>query len=65
MSYMMGEEMHGRAQDGCGCGCGIGMEARRFLTKEEKTEILKEYRDGLQNELKAVDERMKALGKDN
>ncbi len=65
MSYMMGDEMHGGAYEGCGCGQGFGMEVRRFLTKDEKAEILKEYKDSLQNELKAVDERIKALGKDN
>lgn len=59
--------MHGTNMEGCGCGggYGLGMEVRRFLTAEEKVEILKEYRDGLQNELKAVDERIKALGKNN
>jgi hypothetical protein len=48
------------------CGCtGFGSEMRRFLTKEEKVEILKGYKEGLQKEMKAVDERIKALEKNN
>ena len=50
----------------CQCGStGFGSEMRRFLTKEEKVEILKGYKGELQNELKAVDERIKALEKNN
>ncbi|MDE1865351.1 MAG: DUF5320 domain-containing protein [Candidatus Micrarchaeota archaeon] len=47
------------------CGCGYGSEMRRFLTTEEKVEMLKDYKEELQKELKAVDERIKALGKNN
>ncbi len=48
------------------CGCtGFGNEMRRFLTKEEKVEILKGYREELQKEVKAVEERIKDLGKNN
>ena len=50
----------------CGCGnTGFGSEMRRFLTKEEKVEILKAYKEGLQKEVKAVEERIKELGKNN
>lgn len=42
--------------------CGdFGHEMRHFLTKEEKLEILKEYKKSLETEAKAVDERMKEL----
>lgn len=50
--------------DNNGCG-GFGLEVRRFLTTEEKLEILKEYKEGLQNELKGVEERIKAMEKNN
>ena len=46
------------------CDCGSrGM--RNFLTKEEKIEILKEYKDNLEKEAKGVAERIKQLEKDN
>ena len=48
------------------CGCtGMGIEMRRVLTKEEKVEILKGYKEGLQKEVKAVEERIKDLEKNN
>ena len=46
----------GPADHGC---CGI---PRRFMTKKEKHEALKKYRDQLQNELEGVEERIKDLG---
>ena len=49
----------------CGCGGGFGSEMRRFLTKAEKVEILKGYKGELQNELKAVKERIQTLEKNN
>ena len=42
---------------------GYGM--REFLTKEEKLEILKEYKKNLENEAKGVEERIKELQKHN
>jgi hypothetical protein len=45
---------------GYGC-CGTGM--RSFLTKDEKIEMLKEYEEGLEKELKGVRERLKELEK--
>ncbi len=44
------------------CG-GYGM--REFLTKEEKLEILKEYKENLEKEAKGVEERIKDLQKHN
>ena len=44
-----------------GYGCGSGM--RSFLTRDEKIEMLKEYQDSLENELKGVKERLKELEK--
>lgn len=41
--------------------CGPGYGARRYLTKEEKAEMLKEYADELENELKGVKERIAEL----
>ncbi|MCX6814751.1 MAG: hypothetical protein NTY20_03840 [Candidatus Aenigmarchaeota archaeon] len=49
--------MHGYGY--CGCGCGH----RGFLTKEEKVEMLKEYRVWLEKEAKGVAERIKELEK--
>ena len=43
-----------------GCDCG---SERRFLTREEKIEELKEYKETLENEAKGVAERIKELQK--
>ena len=62
------------SEEGCGCGshegrgsdecCGSGEgRARRFLTKEEKIAMLKEYKEYLDNESKGVAERIKELQK--
>lgn len=42
-------------------GCGPGY--RSFLTREEKMEMLKEYKDSLEKEAKGVGERIKELEK--
>ena len=62
--------------DECGCGmhhgrhespCGYGTHGheqgyrRRFLTKAEKTERLKNYAEELRKELKAVEEKIKEM----
>ena len=52
-------------QNNCECDGGFGHEMRRFLTTEEKVELLKSYKGELQNELKAVEERIKYLEKNN
>lgn len=38
---------------------------RGFLTKDEKVEMLKEYKDNLEKEAKGVAERIKELEKNN
>lgn len=43
------------------CGCGPGWGARRYLTKEEKTQMLNDYAKELENELKAVKERIEEI----
>lgn len=43
-----------------GCGCG----ARRFLSKEEKIEMLDKYRESLKRELEGVEEKLKDLSKE-
>lgn len=43
---------------GFGC-CGT----RTFLTKEEKIEMLREYKESLENEAKGVAERIRELEK--
>ena len=46
------------------CECnGRGM--RNFMTKEEKLEILKEYKKNLESEVKGVSERIKDIEKNN
>jgi hypothetical protein len=49
----------------CGnaCECGNGM--RNFLTKEEKLELLKEYKDRLEKEANGVSEAIKQIEKNN
>ena len=44
------------------CGCGAA-GFRGFLTKEERLEMLKEYREALEKEAKGVAERIKELEK--
>lgn len=43
--------------------CGSSCEPRRFLTKEEKIEMLKEYHEQLEKEAQGVKERIKELQK--
>lgn len=53
--------------NGCdGCGCQeMKHGVRNFLTKGEKLEILKEYKEELELEVKGVEERIKQLEKNN
>ncbi len=50
-----------------GCGCsyrssGLSTKkARSFLTRDEKVELLKEYRNDLEKEAQGVSERIKEL----
>ena len=41
--------------------CGCGPEGRSFLTKEEKVEELKKYKEELDKEAKGVAERINEL----
>lgn len=47
-----------------GC-CTVEGEGRRFLTKEERVEALKEYKEALEKEAQGVAERIKELEKKN
>lgn len=47
--------------EGYGC-CGAG--TRSFFSKEEKVEMLKEYKNTLEKEAKGVGERIKQLEKE-
>ncbi len=42
-----------------------GNEMRSFLTREEKIDLLKEYKENLEKETKGVAERIKELEKNN
>jgi len=44
---------------GRGCGCGGGYFGRMFYTKEERSELLKDRKETLENELKALNEELK------
>ncbi len=44
--------------------CQTGFYGRGFLTKSEKLEMLKEYKENLDNESKGVAERIKEIEKD-
>ena len=46
----------------CGCECN---GVRSFFTKEEKVEMLKNYKESLEKEAKGVGERIKDLEKKN
>ncbi len=46
----------------CGCACS---GARGFFTREEKVEMLKDYKDSLEKEAKGVSERIKEMEKKN
>ena len=47
-----------------GCNCGSSYDSsRRYLTKEEKVEMLKEYKESLEKEVQGIKERIKELEK--
>ena len=49
-----------------GCNCtGYEYNGRSFLTREEKAEMLKEYKEYLEKEAKGVEEKIKELSKNN
>lgn len=45
---------------GYGC-CGSNYNRRSFLTKEEKVQLLKEYKNDLEKEAQGIQERIKEL----
>ncbi len=53
-----------KAEGDCGCGKGHG-GMRSFLTKEEKIDMLKEYKENLEKEMQGVKERISELEKKN
>ncbi len=52
-----GAHHRGMAHGMCGCGCG----ERRFLSRNEKIEMLEEYKESLKSELEGVEEALKEL----
>ena len=54
---------HGRHDDNCGCGMHGHEQGyrRRFFTKAEKSEKLKNYAEELRSELAAVEEKIKEM----
>jgi hypothetical protein len=44
-----------------GCGCNQGCHGRRYLTKEEKKEILIHKQECLEKELKGIKEAIQEL----
>jgi hypothetical protein len=55
--------MNGGETMGC-CETTSCSTPRNFLTKEEKMEMLGEYKEGLDKEVKAVQERIDAMKKE-
>ena len=52
--------MNTMGYDNCGSGCGP-YSGRRYMTKEERTEMLKGYQKELENELQGVKERISEI----
>ncbi|MDY6932007.1 MAG: hypothetical protein SVJ22_08865 [Halobacteriota archaeon] len=53
-------------EEGSGCcapknNCGCTHGNRRFISKEEKIEMLQEYKKQLENEIRGVEERLVEL----
>jgi len=64
MDEECGCSMHHRRHESY-CGCGVHREGhgyrRRFFTKAEKVEKLKNYAEELKKELKAIEEKIKEM----
>jgi len=59
---MCGTDCNCGCSCGCSCGCTCGHHGwRRFRTEEEKARRLQEYKEELEKELKAVEERLDEL----
>ena len=61
-----GRQQHG-AQCGCSCSCGCGCKCgggfkRHFITREERSVALIEYREQLKKELQGIEEHLEKLG---
>ena len=59
-----GEGRRGFAYGACMCGCcscGCGGFRRRFISREEEIEMLKEYVECLKKEITGVEERIADL----
>ncbi|OQB06179.1 MAG: hypothetical protein BWY21_01946 [Parcubacteria group bacterium ADurb.Bin216] len=52
---------YGGNNQGLGRGCGRGFGCRRFFTKNEESELLKDEAEMLEAELKAVKERLSEI----
>ena len=63
MSGWSVKEVEKMGMDGY-CGPGGSCGTRSFLTKEEKAEMLKEYKESLEKEIQAVSERISELKKE-
>ena len=59
MNFPVSSEANKMEAYGC---CGTG--TRSFFTKEEKVEMLKEYKNTLEKEAKGVGERIKQIEKE-
>jgi hypothetical protein len=60
--YRMSDRLDKEVKDmGCGYSINSYQRARSFLTREEKVELLKEYRNDLEKESQGVSERIKEL----
>ena len=46
---------------GYGCGGACGPNGRRYLSKEERMQMLRDYQKDLENELQGVKERLQEL----
>jgi hypothetical protein len=56
------ERHHNWGHHGCSCGCGGHSSlGPRFWTRKEKITWLEEYLEGLNDEVKATEERIAAL----
>ena len=63
-SYYIGRHIRPMV-DRMDCECGPGYGFRNFLTKEEKIELLEEYKTRLEKEAKGVSETIDKLKKNN
>jgi len=53
-----------RSQNCCDVGYSCSTSQRNFLTKEEKVEMLRDYKATLEKEVKGITEKISSLKKD-